>query len=422
MRNAIVAGLSISLMVFCAAQLALADDGKSLDQNYDKVFPYYTIECAVTQLHKKGEAPGGIGGHALLYMKGVCRDTSVDYPKVKMCDPGSVDLTNKNSGVAASVDKIFMNTRYVAIDGKDFMFHGNLKPDEPLNEETFNRSVLAVTQSGAAKGIKLHPDTQAGKPEGMSEEEYISRVGADTDYAIQFGRETTCVRIPMNEAQMHAEVDKINELNEPFVSGKKVYNWTAFTDSCVDFTHNVLAAAGIRTAVSTGSSLLRQTFDFATLHFQVPSNDVLAQAEWVNKFQNIRSAEDIYQDDSQREAFLRFGKLPQTGGAVMERVPMHLYGNDLYLPANGSMMLDIPIFKPRHHKLEKMLSDPLTTDIVASLVAYQAQLQRVKSERKPIASDADPEFAGFAAKYNQWIDEAIHETDEKLAIISPERE
>ena len=314
------------------------------------------------------------------------------------------------------------NTRYVAIDGKDFMFHGNLKADEVLNEETFNRSVMVVAQSGSTKGIKLHPDAQAGKPEGMSEEEYIARVGADTDYALQFGRESTCVRIPMNDAQMRAEVDKINEMNEPFVSGRKVYNWTGLSDSCVDFTHNVLAAAGIRSAVSTGSSLLRQTFDFMSLHFQVPSNDVLAQAEFVSKFTNVKSAEEIYQNDDQREAFLKFGKLPQTGGAVMERVPMHLNGNDLYLPANGAMMLDIPILKPRHHKLEKMLTDPLTADIVTSLVAYQAQLQRVKSERKPIATDADPEFAGFAAKYNQWIDEAIHEVDEKLSIISPERE
>jgi hypothetical protein len=401
---------------------AWADDVQSYPNNsgpmplFDKVFPLYTMECSLTQWAPKEGAPGGSAGHVLVYIKGVCRDQSVDYPKLKMCDD-SVDLSDPNSGVTLSADKILENTEYFPTDGQQFLFQGDLKPGQQVTQETLLSTREAVVKSGAARGIKIHPEYLVNKPAGMSDEEYIAKVGADTDYAISIARETSCVRIPMTRSQIQAEVDFVNTSNEPYVSGQKIYDWNGPGDNCSNFAHDVLAAAGIRKYVSRTKNKLLGILKILTMRIQVPRNETLKTEETVNKISKIGTAEDVFNDDDSKEIFDKLGTLPETGG-LFQIVPMDVAGNQLYKLAPDAMMLDTPLIQNRHKDLKKVENDPEYTDLPTNIKRVLDRVLEVQKKRTAVVDSDHSDLAEFSRKYNAWIDETAISLIQKLSILS----
>src|SRR5262245_33254648 len=84
---------------------------------YDQVYPYYVEACTLSQIKEKvgGKVKaGGIAGHMVLYLKGVCRDTHAAYPQLRVCEGGPKgDMTDPDSGTFISVDKQFRNVNWV---------------------------------------------------------------------------------------------------------------------------------------------------------------------------------------------------------------------------------------------------------------------------------------------------------------------
>src|SRR5215467_5518904 len=56
------------------------------DTAYEKLFPYYVELCAASQFNSKltGEG-GGPAGHAILYIKGACKDENAPFPQLRRC-------------------------------------------------------------------------------------------------------------------------------------------------------------------------------------------------------------------------------------------------------------------------------------------------------------------------------------------------
>src|SRR5215831_3576111 len=56
------------------------------DAEYEKLFPYYVELCAASQFRSKltGEG-GGPAGHAILYIKGACKDEDALFPQLRRC-------------------------------------------------------------------------------------------------------------------------------------------------------------------------------------------------------------------------------------------------------------------------------------------------------------------------------------------------
>ena len=418
--------VSLSVLASLAATLILpsswADDVQSYPNNagpmplFDKVFPLYTMECSLTQWAPKEGAPGGAGGHVLIYIKGACRDQSVNYPKLKMCDEG-IDLSDPNSGVTLSADKILENTEYFPTDGQQFLFQGDLKPGQQVSEETLLSTREAVVKSGAARGIKIHPEYLVNKPAGMSDEEYIAKVGADTDYAISIAREASCVRIPMTRSQIEAEVDFVNTSNEPYISGQKIYYWNGPGDNCANFTHDVLAAAGIRKYVSRTHNELLGILNILTMRIQVPRNETLKTEETVDKISKIGTAEEVFNNNDSRGVFERLGTLPETGG-LFQVVPMDVAGNQLYKLGPDAMMLDTPLIQNRHKDLKKIESEAGYTDLPTNIKRVLDRVLEVQKKRTPVVDSDHSDLAEFSRKYNAWIDDTAVSLNQKLTLFS----
>lgn len=165
---------------------------------YDQIYPYYAEFCAVTQLKPLvGTNGGGTGGHGVLFLKGVCRDKSAGYPRLKLCEEGSIDLSNPEAGTSISVDQIFQNVNWIALDGKDLLITGNLTEDKRLDQATQEKLITHVMSLDLFRGVKIHPEYMKDKPKGMTDDEYTVRQTLATEFALNFGRNVYCARLPI---------------------------------------------------------------------------------------------------------------------------------------------------------------------------------------------------------------------------------
>jgi hypothetical protein len=420
--------LTILIPVLSYSNYSSIEAGATLAQveaghaTYDSIFPYYTVQCSFSKERKKDGYSSSFMGHTVLYIKGACRDTSVPYPKLKVCDPGT-DLTKKSSGVALSVEKMVSNSQYIPTDGVDFLLNGSSLPDEPLTIDSIKSTVNAVLASGSLNGLKIHDKYLRKKPADASVAEYLAWIGVGTDYAVSFGRDSTCARIPMTQSQIQAEVNYVNETNEPYVTGTQEFSWSAVGDNCAHFTHDVLAAGGIRTEIPRSSSLSRIIYNFVSLHWEIPANDVLKDLEFANDLTQIRSAEEVFNDHDERDVFNRLGTLPRLG-ATIEEIPMHLYENNMYKPDSPTtFLLDFPMVDNRGRKFDALEKDPAYTSVADNLQRTLIHLQGIqaqaKAEELSTPKDSRPaDLVEFATRYNAWIDQSIVEIQTRLEKIA----
>jgi hypothetical protein len=104
---------------------------------------------------------GGIAGHMVLYLKGVCRDTSVGYPRVRVCEAGPTgNITDPDGGTLISVDKQFRNVNWVAVEGKTLAIRGGLDDVSKLTRARWDEVVAETARLGVFRGIELHPEAE----------------------------------------------------------------------------------------------------------------------------------------------------------------------------------------------------------------------------------------------------------------------
>src|ERR1700722_1088002 len=80
---------------------------------YTTLYPYYIEICALSELKKRpGYGPhlrSGVGGHAVIYLNGVCRGGAA---QLRLCETG----TAASQGVGLSVNEHYKNANWVATE------------------------------------------------------------------------------------------------------------------------------------------------------------------------------------------------------------------------------------------------------------------------------------------------------------------
>ena len=87
------------------------------DPAYDRLFPYYVELCATSQFRAKLKGEGGVAGHAVMYIKGACKDERASFPQVRRCHTAATELDDPEHGVGVSVGRWFRNINWVAVPG-----------------------------------------------------------------------------------------------------------------------------------------------------------------------------------------------------------------------------------------------------------------------------------------------------------------
>lgn len=344
---------------------------------YATIYPFFIETCAVSGMKKKHgfgfEYQGGPGGHAVVYLNGVCRDTKNSHPAVQMCNEAG---PSAESGVGLSANGHFSNAAWVATPGRDFFFDGDLRKDEGVNVDSYVRTQTRAKQLGILNGIRFHEEVFDNMPAGMTRDDFMYEASVATDYGISLGRGRYCARLPVSEAQMQNVVAYLNAQNFQYRDGQRMSSMTVVGNNCSHFTHNVLAAAGLWKAWPTDRFFLVSAFSFP-----VPKNEFVNQVRRSNDLP-LDDPISLFRDAAARQALLHDGWLPVGPGAIATAEPIRpendLYGTDVNL-----IFYDIPIFGSFRDNFDRIAAEPRYSNLADNLRHFATIYARISAERRP---------------------------------------
>jgi hypothetical protein len=388
---------------------------------YTAVYPYYVEFCALSQIMKKpgfgADIRGQMGGHAVFYLNGACRDPDTDYPTLRLCDQQAGSPVD---GVGLSMNEHFSNAKWVAVPGRAFFFDGGLPPHHGLTRADYVHAKEQAKQLRIYSGVTFHPEFFDDKPADVSQEDWKYEISIATDYATSFGRGRFCARVPVTRAQMARMVTFLNAQNAPYRDGRKEFHWSVFRDNCIHLAHNALAAAGLWQEWPINRSLLIAVFDFP-----VPKNEFVNLMRRTNDPANVDLAA-LYHDEATRRSLAEFDRLPWEPGALAEARPPQR-PNDVYDTTLKLVFYDEPTFGHYQGWFDQIFGQPRYFDLEQNLDYFAGLFRRISADRKPIdtwlAEDefrspaAQQRFADFYARFYSYIKRERNNIDRDLAML-----
>ena len=351
------------------------------DPAYDQLFPYYVELCATSQFRSKLKGEGGVAGHAVMYIKGACKDEQAPYPLLRRCRVAATELDDPEHGAGVSVGRWFRNVNWVAIPGYHLFYEGNLKIGEHLTEAHFNATVRDAIDKNIYKGVEFHDYASAGA--GLGLKNFVVNEAIGTDFALQFARSLFCARLPVTESMLGEVIAFLNDKNREYAEGEGDYNWSVWADNCAHTLRNALAAANIWSPLSVRVVKFRQLFNLA-----VPANEFVNLAQ-LGTEGNIDDYREIQQDGPQRDALHEFHWLPARHGALLKTLPVH-EPNDLYDTTFRLFTLQSPFRMGKTKHAIDLLSDDRFVNLGANLHyfrdKYEMILARHSERREMLAS------------------------------------
>jgi hypothetical protein len=374
---------------------------------YASIYPYYIETCAVSAMKKKPglgfEYRGGSGGHAVVYMNGVCRDPKQSYPTVQMCDDAE---QSADSGVGLSSNGHFSNAVWVATPGRDFFFDGALRQGEGVNRDSYRRTQVRAKQLGIMNGVRFHEAVFDDMPAGMTRGDFMYEASVGTDYGISLGRGRYCARLPVSQRQMRHVVAYLNAQNAQYRYGPQKFSMTVLTDNCSHFTHNLLAAADLWERWPTDRFIL-----VSALSFPVPKNEFVNEIMRSDKLP-LDNPVSLFRDPATRKAVLRDDWLPAGLGVIATATPIRK-NNEIYDTDVNLIFYDILGLGSFQKDFDHITDDPLYTNLSDNLHHFASVYAQISAEWKPpewwLARAGLPpgdrsSFMAFQSLYHDYVD------------------
>jgi len=368
------------------------------EAQYTALFPYYAESCAVSGFQKKpgfgADLGGGVGGHAVLYLNGVCRVPGAGYPTVALCD-GAVPQPGQ--GVGLSVNAHYSNASWVATEGRDFFFDGGLGPMERLTRLAYRRAQQQAEAQGVLDGVTFHDRVFDDMPPGTARRDWMYEMSIGTDYAVGFARDRYCARVPLDRARMARVVGFLNDLNAPYKAGEKTFEWDVVRNNCAHMIHNALSAADIWDRWEPDRFVL-----FAAFDFPVPKNEFVNLMRRTNDLP-LDDPAALYADPAAREAVLADGVLPTAPGALAEFRPV-IQDNEVYDTDLSLIFYDDPILARYERRFRAIFAEPRYLDLGANLRHFAALYRRAQVDRASTPGGVDPEHRRAALFYDRYFE------------------
>jgi len=350
-------------------------DGFTLHEpgpEYEALVPYYVELCAVSQFRSEKMGRGGSPGHAVMYLKGACRDREAPYPRLRRCPANLSDPNDPDHGVGISVNRWFRTANWVAFEGRGQFFGAQPADGQPVTYERLEEVARAARDAGVFRGIGLWPNPS--QAEVADRIEFIIRHSAGTDFALRYARSGLCGRVPIEGEMMEEIIHFLNDLNRKFATGAIDYVWNAYHDNCVHTLRNALAAASIDEPISVRATKLRQLF-----HLAIPANEAIHLAALGTKGP-LESFPDIFASDPMRNALLEFGWLPTRHGSVLVSLPVYA-NNEIFDPNPRLLVFQGPLTLRTTYQLLKMLDEPRFTELGPNLAHFAGIYRDILARR-----------------------------------------
>lgn len=414
--------LAVLLLPGCASQLAPLYDEivptRIAPPVYEVLFPHYVQLCAVSQYRPRDGLPGGIPGHAVMYLKGACIDAESAFPLLRRCETRSHDWRSPGHGVGISVNRWFRNVNWVAVPGIPLFFFGNLERFERLTREHFDATVREAIELGIFEGVELKEYPNLGEERSL--EDFVRHHSLGTDFALRFGRSVFCATLPIEEPMLDDMIEYLNGLNREYATGNADYNWSGYADNCVHTLRNTLAAAGVWEPKSVNLVKLRHLFNVA-----VPANEFV-NLGWLATRHPLGDFDRIYRDEVQRQSLLDRAWLPMRHGALVESAGVH-QSNDLYDTRFRIFVLEGPFGSRATRRAESLLNDARSTELDTNLRFFRERYRRILEERPEDGRRLRPrgrDYREARSRYYAYVEAQLADVErllEQLEAIERER-
>jgi len=341
------------------------------DPAYEQLFPYYVDLCVTSQYRSRTKGHGGSAGHALMYIKGACKDEDAEFPQLRRCSSVATTLEDPEHGVGVSVNRFLRNANWLAIPGYYLFYTGNLEGGERLTQEHFDATVRQAVAQGVFEGIDLHEDWTSGDERSLERFAAVEVIG--TDLALQFARTTFCARMPVTAPMVDEIIAFLNDKNREYATGDVDYNWSGVYDNCVHTVRNALAAANVWSPIT-----VRATKLWHLLNMAVPANEVVNLAT-LGAEGPLDDYRRIQEEGPLRDALHEFGWLPTRHGALMKALPVH-EPNDLFDTAFRLFALQSPFRQGKRKAALRLMSDERFVDLRANLIHFRDRYDEVLAD------------------------------------------
>jgi hypothetical protein len=380
---------------------------------YEALFPYYVELCATSQFRSKLTGPGGIAGHAVMYIKGACKDEQASFPQLRRCRRVATDLNDPEHGAGVSVGRWFRNVNWVAVPGYKLFYQGNLEMGERLTQAHFEATMRDAIDQDVYKGVEFHEYPAARS--GANLENFVANHGIGTDFALQFARAAFCARLPVTEEMLEEVIVFLNDKNREYAKGDADYNWSVWADNCVHTLRNALAAANIWSPLSVRAVKVLQLFNLA-----VPANEFVNLAE-LGTGGNITDVRQIQDEGPERDALHEFGWLPTRHGALLKTLPVH-EPNDIYDTTFRLFTLQSPFRMAKTAHAIELLSDERFVDLGTNLRYFREKYDTILAShdesRDALASVRGTPYRRVERLHHDYIEKQRAEVESMLNRLS----
>jgi hypothetical protein len=399
---------------------------------YNTLFSYSVEVCAVTQLHQIGAKPGGWGGHATLFINGAEIDPAEGYPRLRLVAAGT-DLSDPDSGVGISVNKIFDNVIWVAIPGRDEFFRGGLAPERTLDKDFSEAAINKATAAGWFAGIGIKDALTRQRPPAMRLEEFIVRHSIGTDFALNFARTAYCARLPMSRDAIGKVIAYLNSANE--TAHRSGYIWNMYTNNCSHLVHNAMAAAGVwDPKVARGPGLINVARDVLSVakalalrrmsDFSFPANSFVRLYEAGNE-RPIDDALTAFRNHDVRRT-IDDGWMSTGPGALIATYPIHdASRNRMFAPGRDPFLFSVPMLWDKADRFRMLTrhAPSTVTDLGANLAHYRERYAATLANQRTLddelgllnITESEDDFRSFHGRFYEQIAEDLRRTDARLA-------
>jgi hypothetical protein len=318
------------------------------------------------------------------------------------------------------VNAHYANANWVAVEGKDFFFGGDLPPGSALTKQIYRDRLEEAQRKGFLAGVRFHDEFFDGMPSGFTRAAYQYEISVATDFAIEFGRNRFCGRVPLSRPQMLRIIHYLNALNAPYRSDEATYEWDLLQHNCAHINHNALAAADIWDEWGTDRFVLISLVDFP-----VPMNEFVNLMRRTNDLP-IDDLDALFDDRPSRALLMTDHRLPTEPGALAEfghvRSPNEVYGTDTRI-----LFYDDPLGSYAAH-FRVILAEPRYFRLHDNLAYFKSLYDRIIASRRPVEwylarrpKQDRQDFMEFYDAYFRYIADQDLATERQLAKMEGSR-
>jgi len=379
------------------------------DPRYELLFPHYVDLCSISQWHRHDGRRGNPFGHALLYLKGACKDEAAPFPLLRRCRGVATSISDPEHGAAVSVGQWLRNVNFIVVPGYHLVFDGNLQWGERLTIAHRDATVREVIAKDVFKGVEFHDGWTRGADRSLTR--FVTDNSTGVDFALQFSRNVFCSRVPVTEPVLDEVIAFLNDKNTEFATGEADYNWNLLADNCVHTVRNALAAANFWPPIAVGQVNLRALFNLA-----VPANEFV-NLGILGAVGPLADYRDIQERGPSRDSLHDFQWLPTRHGSLVKTLPVH-QPNDVYDTRFRLFAVQSPIRLGKTAKAVQLLSDPRYVDLEANLRHFRDEYDAILATHDyrvdPLASVRGTSYRRVERLHFEFIEAQRAEVDALL--------